>query len=235
MNSDAQLRRLCHANLDSDGRSGLRLRRALEVLEYEHPAPAPTPGQVGGPGPRRDLGPQLRRLDQGKVGHGIAPRSAAIIAPPRRGSELRALRRLHREQVPPSPYVFTTERLTPMTAAGFRKQLSRIGMAAEFPFPVHPHMLRHACGFKLAHDGHDTRAIQEWLGHRNIQHTTRYTELTTKRFRACSKTKPLMALGFFLRARSPGVRGSGERHHEDRTRSQRRPKLLNRLELSNRL
>jgi site-specific recombinase XerD len=100
-----------------------------------------------------------------------------------RGSELRALRRLQHKQVPPSPYVFTTERLTPMTAAGFRKQLARIGMAAEFPFPVHPHMLRHACGFKLAHDGHDTRAIQEWLGHRNIQHTTRYTELTTKRFK----------------------------------------------------
>jgi site-specific recombinase XerD len=100
-----------------------------------------------------------------------------------RGLEIRVLRRLHKEQVPPSPYVFTTERLTPMTAAGFRKQLARIGQAAEFPFPVHPHMLRHACGYKLAHDGHDTRAIQEWLGHRNIQHTTRYTELTTKRFK----------------------------------------------------
>ena len=114
----------------------------------------------------------VRRLKQGRP-------STHIL----RGSELRALRRLHREQVPPSPYLFTTERGSPMTAAGFRKQLSRIGSAAEFPFPVHPHMLRHACGFKLAHDGHDTRAIQEWLGHRNIQHTTRYTELTTKRFK----------------------------------------------------
>src|SRR4051794_6768806 len=37
---------------------------------------------------------------------------------------------------------------------------------------IHPYMLRHACGFALAHDRHDTRAIQEWLGHRNIQHTT---------------------------------------------------------------
>ena len=72
---------------------------------------------------------------------------------------------------------------TPMSAAGFRKQLAVIGEAAEFPFPVHPHMLRHACGFALAHARHDTRAIQEWLGHRNIQHTTRYTELTTHRFR----------------------------------------------------
>ena len=55
---------------------------------------------------------------------------------------------------------------------------------AALPFPVHPHMLRHACGFKLANDGHDTRAIQEWLGHQNIQHTTRYTELTPKRFKS---------------------------------------------------
>lgn len=114
----------------------------------------------------------VRRLKQGRP-------STHIL----RGSELRALRRLQREQVPSSPYLFTTERHGPMTAAGFRKLLSRISEAAEFPFPVHPHMLRHACGFKLAHDGHDTRAIQEWLGHRNIQHTTRYTELTTRRFK----------------------------------------------------
>ena len=114
----------------------------------------------------------VRRLKQGRP-------STHIL----RGSEIRALRRLLKEQVPSSPYLFTTERGSPMTAAGFRKQLSRISMAAEFPFPVHPHMLRHACGFKLAHDGHDTCAIQEWLGHRNIQHTTRYTELTTRRFK----------------------------------------------------
>ena len=100
-----------------------------------------------------------------------------------RGTELRALRRLQREQAPPSPYLFTTERRTPMSAAGFRKQLAVIGVAAGLPFPVHPHMLRHACGFALAHSRHDTRAIQEWLGHKNIQHTTRYTELTTHRFK----------------------------------------------------
>jgi type 1 fimbriae regulatory protein FimE len=43
---------------------------------------------------------------------------------------------------------------------------------------VHPHMLRHACGFKLANDGHDTRALQHYLGHKNIQRTVRYTELS---------------------------------------------------------
>ena len=113
------------------------------------------------------------------VSPGPNPRPSTHIL---RGSEIRALRRLHKQQVPPSPYVFTTERLTPMTAAGFRKQLARIGMAAEFPFPVHPHMLRHACGFKLANDGHDTRALQDYLGHRQIQHTVRYTELAAGRF-----------------------------------------------------
>ena len=100
-----------------------------------------------------------------------------------RGNEIRDLRRLQREQVPASIYVFTTERRTPMNAAGFRKQLAVIGVAAVLPFPVHPHMLRHACGFALAHGKHDTRTIQEWLGHRNIQHTTRYTELTIHRFK----------------------------------------------------
>ncbi len=60
--------------------------------------------------------------------------------------------------------------------------VSRIGQEAKLPFPVHPYMLRHACGFKLANDGHDTRALQLWLGHRNI-HTVRYTELTPARFK----------------------------------------------------
>ena len=70
-----------------------------------------------------------------------------------------------------------------MSAAGVRKLVARIGKDAGMPFPVHPHMLRHATGFALANAGHDTRALQHWLGHRNIQHTTRYTELTPTRFR----------------------------------------------------
>ena len=83
-----------------------------------------------------------------------------------RGDEIRALRRVQREQPAGSPYVFVSERKGPLTVAAFQKLFTRIGQAAEFPFPVHPHMLRHACGFKLANDGHDTRALQEWLGHR---------------------------------------------------------------------
>jgi integrase len=100
-----------------------------------------------------------------------------------RGDEIRDLRRLKREQIPQSIHVFTSERRGPLTPATFRKMLATVGAAAGLPFPVHPHMLRHACGYKLAHDGHDTRALQEWLGHSNIQHTTRYTELTSRRFK----------------------------------------------------
>jgi len=44
---------------------------------------------------------------------------------------------------------------------------------AEMPFPVHPHMLRHGCGYALANAGHDTRSLQAYLGHKNIQHTVR--------------------------------------------------------------
>jgi type 1 fimbriae regulatory protein FimB/type 1 fimbriae regulatory protein FimE len=78
--------------------------------------------------------------------------------------------------------VFVTERKGPLTASGVRKLVARAGRNAGIAFPVHPHMLRHACGFKLANDGHDTRAIQHYLGHRNIQHTVRYTELAADRF-----------------------------------------------------
>jgi type 1 fimbriae regulatory protein FimB/type 1 fimbriae regulatory protein FimE len=71
----------------------------------------------------------------------------------------------------PSAYVFITERGGPMTTAGFRKMLSRCGEQSDLKFPIHPHRLRHACGYKLANDGQDTRAIQHYLGHKNIQHT----------------------------------------------------------------
>jgi type 1 fimbriae regulatory protein FimB/type 1 fimbriae regulatory protein FimE len=61
--------------------------------------------------------------------------------------------------------------------------VARAGMAAGLKFPVHPHMLRHAAGYKLANEGQDTRAIQHYLGHRNISHTVRYTELSAEKFR----------------------------------------------------
>jgi len=102
---------------------------------------------------------------------------------PIRGDELRALRRLQRKQQPKSAFVFTSERGSPFTTAGFARMVERAGEAAKLGFKAHPHMLRHACGFALANKGHDTRALQAYLGHRNIQHTVRYTELAPDRFK----------------------------------------------------
>jgi integrase len=101
---------------------------------------------------------------------------------PIRGDELRALRKLAREQDPKSPFIFTSERGSPFTTAGFARMVERAGEAAKLGFKAHPHMLRHACGFALANKGHDTRALQAYLGHKNIQHTVRYTELAPTRF-----------------------------------------------------
>jgi len=100
---------------------------------------------------------------------------------PLRGPEIRALRRLKRDYGQ-SPYLFVTERKGPLTASTVRKLFARAGEQAGLGFSVHPHMLRHGCGFKLANDGHDTRAIQHYLGHKQIQHTVRYTELASGRF-----------------------------------------------------
>ena len=102
---------------------------------------------------------------------------------PIRGDELRALRRLQREQEPKSSFVFTTERGSPFSTAGFLRMVQRVGEAAKLGFPVHPHMLRHATGYKLANDGVDTRTLQAYLGHRSITNTVRYTELAPTRFR----------------------------------------------------
>jgi type 1 fimbriae regulatory protein FimB/type 1 fimbriae regulatory protein FimE len=101
---------------------------------------------------------------------------------PLHGPELRALRRLQRDYRN-SPYIFTEERKGPLTDSTVRKMVARAGTAAGLEFPVHPHMLRHAAGYKLANDGQDTRAIQHYLGHKNISHTVRYTELSPERFK----------------------------------------------------
>ena len=92
-------------------------------------------------------------LDAGRLHVRRAKRGTPSVHPIR-GDEIRALRKLRRENP-----------------------------TAKMPFAVHPHMLRHACGFKLANDGHDTRSLQHYLGHKNIQHTVRYTELSPDRFR----------------------------------------------------
>jgi site-specific recombinase XerD len=64
-----------------------------------------------------------------------------------------------------------------------RKIVGRAGEVAKIGFPVHPHMLRHAAGYYLANRSEDTRSIQAYLGHANITHTVRYTELAADRFK----------------------------------------------------
>jgi type 1 fimbriae regulatory protein FimB/type 1 fimbriae regulatory protein FimE len=101
---------------------------------------------------------------------------------PLSGEEMRVLRRLQRESAA-SPFIFVSERGAPFTTAGFARMIERAGGGAGLGIKVHPHMLRHACGYALANAGHDTRALQAYLGHRNIQHTVRYTELAPGRFK----------------------------------------------------
>jgi integrase len=101
---------------------------------------------------------------------------------PLTGRELRALRRHQRESAK-SPFVFVSERGAPVSAPGFSRMVERAAIAAKLGIKAHAHMLRHACGYKLANDGHDTRALQAYLGHRNIQNTTRYTALAQDRFK----------------------------------------------------
>ncbi len=102
---------------------------------------------------------------------------------PLTGRELRALRKLQRDQEPKSPFVFISERQVPFTNRGFQTLVERAGRKAGLDFKAHPHMLRHACGYKLANQGVDTRTIQAYLGHVSIQHTVKYTELAPTRFK----------------------------------------------------
>jgi type 1 fimbriae regulatory protein FimE len=120
-------------------------------------------------------------LDAGRLHVRRAKRGTPSVHPIR-GDEIRALRRLRREN-PTEAHVFVSERGGPISPIGFHHLIQRLSKSAKMPFVVHPHMLRHACGFKLANDGHDTRALQHYLGHKNIQHTVRYTEMSPDRFR----------------------------------------------------
>jgi type 1 fimbriae regulatory protein FimB/type 1 fimbriae regulatory protein FimE len=121
-------------------------------------------------------------FDQSRI-HVARVKGSNEAVHPLTGRELRALRKLQRQQFPKSVYVFTSERGAPFAPGGFRTLLARLGKAAGFEFRVHPHMLRHACGYKLANDGVDTRSLQAYLGHKNIQHTVRYAELAPTRFK----------------------------------------------------
>lgn len=100
---------------------------------------------------------------------------------PLRAAELRALRQIQRNY-PETQYVFISELKAPLSTRTIRHIIARAGELAGIAEPVHPHQLRHACGYYLASHGHDTRAIQDYLGHKNIHYTVRYTQMSPQRF-----------------------------------------------------
>ena len=114
--------------------------------------------------------------------HARRVKSGTPSTHPLTGRELRDLRRLRRESKA-SAFVFVSERGAPFSTEGFARMLQRVAKVAGLTIKVHPHMLRHATGYKLANDGQDTRAIQGYLGHKSIVHTTKYTALRSDRFK----------------------------------------------------
>ena len=92
---------------------------------------------------------------------------------PLTGREMRELCQ-HQRESPSSPFIFVSERGSPLSAPGFSRMVERAGVVADLGIKVHAHMLRHSAGYKLANDGHDTLSVQSYMGHRSIQNTTRY-------------------------------------------------------------
>jgi len=94
-------------------------------------------------------------------------------------AELKGLKALQAQQT--GRHIFMNERGAPMTETGFRKTLATVGVAAGLALPIHPHMLRHSCGFYMADRSEDVRVMQDWLGHANVQNTVRYSQLAPGR------------------------------------------------------
>ena len=176
----------------------LRTREYLTEAEVEKLIEAAQAAIAGHPRRDHDPGclpprPALERTDGSALGPDRLQSRAPCMSVGSRRARRRRIRSwatscarcdaCNASRNPKSPFVFTSERGAPFGATGFARMLERAGEAARFGFKAHPHMLRHACGFALANKGHDTRALQAYLGHKSIQHTVRYTELAPTRFK----------------------------------------------------
>ena len=120
-----------------------------------------------------------RVLHVARLKHGLS------TTQPLRGDELRAVSAWLTERArmkPTGKAFFVSEQRKPLHRSTVNLVLRKYSAAASLPLLAHPHMLRHACGFALAYQGADTRLIQDYLGHRNIQHTVRYTATNPARF-----------------------------------------------------
>lgn len=122
---------------------------------------------------------QSRQLHIVRLKHGLP------TSQPLRGDELKVIRAWLKQRArmkPTGKAFFVSEQRRPLHRSTVNLMLDTCSKAAALPFSAHPHMLRHACGFALADQGADTRLIQDYLGHRNIQHTVRYTAANPARF-----------------------------------------------------
>jgi len=122
---------------------------------------------------------ESRVLHVARLKHGLS------TTQPLRGDELRAIGAWLKERArmkPTGKTFFVSEQRKPLHRSTVNLAMRKYSAAAALPLLAHPHMLRHACGFALADQGADTRLIQDYLGHRNIQHTVRYTASNPARF-----------------------------------------------------
>ncbi len=111
-----------------------------------------------------------------RLKHGVSGRH------PLKRIELIGIANLKRKRKLMSPYMFLSNRGVPIDVSTVQKFFKRYGDRAGFTFPVHPHMMRHSCGYYLASNGVDTRAIAEYLGHTSMNNTYRYTAISPTRF-----------------------------------------------------
>ena len=129
---------------------------------------------------------KLHQVDlESRVLHVVRLKKGLSTTHPLRGDELRAIKAWLTERArlaPAGDTFFVSERRAPLNRRTAWVAIRRYGELAELSVEAHPHMLRHACGYALADQGADTRLIQDYLGHRNIQHTVRYTATNPARF-----------------------------------------------------
>ena len=122
---------------------------------------------------------------ESRVLHDARLKGGLSTTHPLRGDEIGAIKAWLVERTrmkAPGRTFFLSEQRKPLPRSTVNLALRKYGEKAKLPVAVHPHMLRHACGFALADQGADTRLIQDYLGHRNIQHTVRYTATNPARF-----------------------------------------------------
>ena len=116
---------------------------------------------------------------------------------PMEGDEVRAIHAWLRAREPRhdarSPHLCLSER-GPMTRQAVNYLVEQIGARAQLRFHVHPHMLRHSTGYYLANRGYETRLVQDYLGHRHIIHTVRYTRTAASRFEGLWRSRCFLSV-----------------------------------------